>query len=170
MLSYHFVFILCPVICQFPKNSHFRKQGAKIGFFKFLCFKFIFWKFSFLGLLKHYKNKGFSRILCFLSLKEKKKPEKMIIGISGFGFFCPKMAVSWRASAFQKKLAETPILIVFLSAHFWAKVPKKGNFGHSPKKGKNWPITEKLCFGGFLLFFFVFLCFVMFLGCFFWRV
>ena len=37
------VFLLCPEICQFPKNSlFFEKKGAKIGFFKFLCFKFIF--------------------------------------------------------------------------------------------------------------------------------
>ena len=51
-------------------------MGAKIGFFKFLCFKLIFGKFSFLGLLKHYKNRGFSRFLCFLFLKEKKGKKK----------------------------------------------------------------------------------------------
>ena len=38
------VFWLCPDISQFSKNSLFRKKkkkGAKIGFFKFLCFKLI---------------------------------------------------------------------------------------------------------------------------------
>ena len=52
-------------------------MGAKIGFFKFLCFKLFFGKFSFLGLLKHYKNRGFSRFLCFLFLKEKKGKKKI---------------------------------------------------------------------------------------------
>ena len=70
------VFFLCPIIWQLSKNSLFQKMGAKIGFFKFLCFKLIFGKFSFLGLLKHYKNRGFSRFLCFLFLKEKKRQEK----------------------------------------------------------------------------------------------
>ena len=51
------------------------------------------------------------------------------------GFFGPKMAVSWRTSAFQKKGPESPIFIVFFWVRaFWAKVSKKGNFGHPPKK------------------------------------
>ena len=39
---------LCPIIWQFSKNSLFQKKGAKIGVFNFQCFKFKFWKFSFL--------------------------------------------------------------------------------------------------------------------------
>ena len=47
-----------------------------MGFFKFLCFKLIFGKFSSLGLIKHYKNRGFSRFLFFLFLTEKKGKKK----------------------------------------------------------------------------------------------
>ena len=36
------VFFLSPIIRQFSKNSLFQKKGAKIGFFKFQCFKFKF--------------------------------------------------------------------------------------------------------------------------------
>ena len=71
----HTVIILC-FFCAQLSGSYlkiaFFKKGAKIGFFKFLCFKLIFGKFSVLGLLKLYKNRGFSRFLCFLFLKEKK--------------------------------------------------------------------------------------------------
>ena len=103
-------FFLCPIIWQLSKNSLFRKKGAKIGFFKFLCFKFIFGKVSFLGLLKHYENRGFSRFLCFLFLKEKKGKKEMITGISEFGFFCPKMAVSWRIT-FSPKNRLKPLFL-----------------------------------------------------------
>ena len=70
------VFFLCPIIWQFSKNSLFQKKGAKIGFFNFQCFKYKIWKFSFFGLLKHYKNRGFSIVLCFLLLREKKTGKK----------------------------------------------------------------------------------------------
>ena len=69
-------FFLCPIIWQLSKNSLFFKKGAKNGFFKFLCFKLIFGKFSFLGLLKHYKNRGFSRCLCFFVFEREKRQEK----------------------------------------------------------------------------------------------
>ena len=51
-------------------------MGAKFWFFNFLCFKLIFGKFSFLGLLKHYKNRGFSRLLCFFVFEKEKRQEK----------------------------------------------------------------------------------------------
>ena len=54
------------------------------------------------------------------------------------GFFGPKMAVSWRISAFQKKGAWNPYFYrVFRVRVFWAKLSKKGNFGHPPKKEEN---------------------------------
>ena len=70
------VFFLSPILWQFSENSLFQKKGAKIGFSNFQCFKFRFSKFSFLGLLKHYKNRGFSEFLCFVLLKEKKTGKK----------------------------------------------------------------------------------------------
>ena len=80
-------FFLCPIIWQLSKNSLFQKKGAKNGFFKFLCFKLIFGKFSFLGLLKHYKI-GVSADFCvFCFWKRKKGKKKMITGISEFGVF-----------------------------------------------------------------------------------
>ena len=61
----------------------------------------------------------------------------MIIGISGLGFFGPKMAVSGRTSVFQKKnLAEPPIFIVLFGCAFLGQGVKKGNFGHPPTEKK----------------------------------
>ena len=61
----------------------------------------------------------------------------MITGISGFGFFAPEMAVSWRISVYQKKLAETPIFIVFFGVRtFWAKVSKKDILDTHQKRDK----------------------------------
>ena len=68
------------------------------------------------------------------------------------------MAVSWRLSVSQNWVAESTIFIVFLGARFLGQVVNKGNFGHPPKKGKFWLITEKLIFGYFLCFCFFF-CF-----------
>ena len=47
-----FSVFLCPIIWQLSKNSLFQKMGAKIGFFKFLCLKLIFGKFSFFRFAK----------------------------------------------------------------------------------------------------------------------
>ena len=77
----------------------------------------------------------------------------MITGISEFGFFCPKMAVSWRNTVFQKMGCWNPYFYsVFWVRTFWAKLSKKGNFGHPPRKRKNWLITEKLFFWCFCVF------------------
>ena len=77
----------------------------------------------------------------------------MITGISGFGIFCPKMAVSWRISVFQKMPCWNPYFYsVFWVRAFLAKLSKKGNFGHPPKKRKFWLITEKLFFWYFCVF------------------
>ena len=59
----HTVIILCFFCAQlsgsYLKIAFFKKRVQKLGF-SILCFKFKIWKFSFLGLLKHYKNRGFS--------------------------------------------------------------------------------------------------------------
>ena len=87
----------------------------------------------------------------------------MIIGISEFGFFCPKMAVSWRITSFQKKKqAETPIFVVFLGARFLGQGVKKRQFLDTlSKRKKFWLIIEKL------FFFLVFLCCLLYLSWFF---
>ena len=80
-----------------------------------------------------------------------------------FGFFGPKMAVSWRTSAFQKKRPWNPYFYsVFWVRAFWAKVSKKGNFEKPPKKKKNLTDNWKANFWVFLLFFFGFFFFLFF--------
>ena len=61
----------------------------------------------------------------------------MITEIYELWFFGPKMAVSWRTTAFPKKRAWDPYFYsVFWVQAFWAKVSKKGNFEKPPKKKK----------------------------------
>ena len=74
----------------------------------------------------------------------------MITEIYEFWFLGPKMAVSWRISAFQKKGPETPVFIVFWGARCLGQGVKKGKFWKATQqKRKSWLITEKLFFGIF---------------------
>ena len=96
----------------------------------------------------------------FVAVREE-KGKKMITRISGFGFFCPKMAVSWLRTVFHKMGCWNPYFYsVFLGTRiFWPSCQKKGNFGHLPKKGKFRLIIEKFSFFGFFFFvFFWFFC------------
>ena len=73
-------------------------------------------------------------------------------------------------NSFQKKKAcwNPYFYSVFWVRAFWAKVSKKGNFGHPPKKGKNWLIIEKPFFGYFCCFFcccYFFFFFLFFFWC-----
>ena len=61
-----------------------------MGFSNFCVLSYFLENYLFLGLLKHYKNRGFNRFLCFPFLKEKKGKKKMITGISEFCFFVQK--------------------------------------------------------------------------------
>ena len=72
-------------------NIAFSKKGANFVFFNFLCFEMIFLKkkTDFAKTLK----KGFQSIFVFFVVAIEEKT-KMIAGISGFGFFESKMAVS----------------------------------------------------------------------------
>ena len=96
LLSYHFVCVFCVQLsANFPKIAFFQKNECKDWFFSIIfCFKYNFGKISFLGLLEHYKNRGFSQFLWFFLLKKKRIDKKMITGSSGLGFLGPKMAVS----------------------------------------------------------------------------
>ena len=114
VLSYQFVFsFLFPVIFQFSKNSFFQKRAQNSVFSIFRVLNYFFENSLFLGLLKHYKYRGFSNFWVLLLLKEKKIGKKMITEIYEFWFFWSKMAVSWRTTAFQTKRAWSPIFIVF---------------------------------------------------------
>ena len=108
VLSYQFVFFVFSYF-QFSKNSLFQKRGAKIGFFNFQCFKLFFWKFSFLGLLKHYKNRGFSNF--GVVEREENRPKKCDnwnLGI--LVFLVQKWPFRDAHLLSKKKGPETPIL------------------------------------------------------------
>ena len=70
------VFFLSPILWQFSENSIFQKRVQKLGFPIFSVLSLDFQNSLFLGLLKHYKNRGFSEFLCFVLLKEKKTGKK----------------------------------------------------------------------------------------------
>ena len=85
------VFFCAQLSGNFLKIAFLKKRVQKLGF---SIFSVLSLNFEFFGLLKHYKNRGFSNFLCFLLLKEKKTGKKMMTGIYEFCFFGPKMAVS----------------------------------------------------------------------------
>ena len=167
------VFFYAQLSGNFLKIAFFKKRVQKLGFSIFSVLSLSFENSLFLGLLKHYENRGFSNFLCFCCWKGRKQAKEMITGISGFWFFWSKMAVSWRICFFKKKVCWNPYFYsVFRVRAFRAKLSKKGNFGHPPKKKKiltdNWKAHFWVFFGFSCFFcsFFVFLCF----GVFFWRV
>ena len=133
------VFFLSPIFWQFSKNSLFQKRVQKLGFPIFSVLSLHFENSLFLGLLKHYKNRGFSKLLCFALLKEKKnRQKKMIIGIYEFGILGSKNGRFVTHICFSKKRPWNPYFYsVFWVRAFWAKLSKKGNFGHPPKKEEN---------------------------------
>ena len=140
------VFFWFPIIWQFSWNSLFQQKGAKIVFFfQFLCFKSIFWKLSFLGLPKHYKNRGFSYFWCFLVVEREEKGNKVITEISGFGFFLSKNGRFVTQSHFPKNVLLKPLfLLCFLGCALF------------------WLITEKLILGVFSCFSCVFCLWLLF--------
>ena len=77
VLSYQFVFFFCfQLFADFLQIAFFKKGVQKLGFSIFSVLSLNFENSHFLGLLKHYKNRGFCRFLCFLFLKEKKIGQK----------------------------------------------------------------------------------------------
>ena len=83
------------------------------------------------------------------------------------GFFCPKMAVLWRITVFQKVVCWNPYFYSVLGVRaFWANLSEKGIFGHPPKNKKNLTDNWKahfLIFSVFVVCLF-FLFFVFFGG------
>ena len=149
-------FFLFSVIFQLSKNSLFQKRGAKIVFFNFQCFKLFFWKFSFFGLLKHYKNRGFSNFWGFLLLKEKKtgkKNDNWNLWI--LVFLVQKWPFRDAHLLAKTKGPETPIFIVFFGCALSGPRGQKREILKSHQK-KIWLITETLIFGYFCCFFFGF--------------
>ena len=72
-----FCVFFCPQFSvNFLKIAFFKKRVQKLGFPIFSVLSLDFQNSLFLGLLKHYKNRGFSEFLCFVLLKEKKTGKK----------------------------------------------------------------------------------------------
>ena len=77
MLSYQFVFFFCfQLFFSYLKIAFFKKGVQNLVFSIFSVLSYFFENSLFLGWLKHYKNRGFSRFWCFLFLKEKKIGKK----------------------------------------------------------------------------------------------
>ena len=151
---------------SYLKIAFLKKWVQKLGFSNFCVLSKFLENSLFLGLLKDYKNRGFSRFLCFLLLNKKKGKKKMITGISEFGFFLSKNGRFVTHNFFPKKQAETPIFIVFLGARFLGQGVKKRQFLDTLSKRKkiltdNW----KVVFWYFCVFYFFF--FLIFFCCFF---
>ena len=122
---------------------------------------------NFLGLLKHYKNRGFSRFLCFLFLKKKKGKKKMITGIYEFGFFWSKNGRFVTHNFFPKKIAWNPYFYSVFGCAFSGPRCQKRQFLDTLSKKNltdNWKVLFLvfLCFLFFLSWFFFFCCFLLF--------
>ena len=71
------MFFFCAQLSgSYLKIAFLKKRVQKLGFSNFCVLSYFLENSLFLGLLKHYKNRGFSIFLCFLFLKEKKRQEK----------------------------------------------------------------------------------------------
>ena len=160
---------MCRVICQFSKNSLFRKKRVQKSvfffFFSNFCVLSSFFENSlFLGLLKHYKI-GVSADCFFVVEREEKCPPKMIIGIYEFGFFVQKWPFRDAQLLFKKKTCWNPnFYSVFWVRALWAKVSKRNSETHTKKRKtttENWKVLFWY-FGFFFVVFFFFLFFVFF--------
>ena len=134
-----FCVFFCPQFSgNFLKIAFFKKRVQKLGFPIFSVLSLNFENSPFLGLLKHYKNRGFSKIVCFVLLKEKKTgKKKLITGIYEFGIFWSKNGFRDAHLLFKKKGPETPIFIVFFGcALFGPSCQKREILDTHPKKKK----------------------------------
>ena len=59
LLSYHCVFFCSQLLANFLKIAFFKKRVQKLGFSIFCVLSLNIENYLFLGLLKHYKNRGF---------------------------------------------------------------------------------------------------------------
>ena len=102
-----FCVFFCPQFCgNFLKIAFFKKRVQKLGFPIFSVLSLDFQNSLFLGLLKHYKNRGLSEFLCFVLLKEKKTGKtKMITEIYKFWVFWSKNGRFVTHICFPKKKA-----------------------------------------------------------------
>ena len=139
-LSYPLVFFFCPQFSgNFLKIAFFKKRVQNLGFSIFSVLSLNFENSLFLGLLKHYKNRGFSNFCVLCCLKRRKQAKKNDNwNFNEFGFFWSKNGRFVTHKCFSKKRPWNHYFYcVFCVRAFWAKLSKKGNFGHPAKKEEN---------------------------------
>ena len=125
-------FFWCAIIWQFSKNTFLEKWVQKLGFSIFCLLSLNFE--DYLLLQKHYKNRGFSYCLCLSLLKEKKIGKNMTTGISGFVFLSKSGRFVTQIS-FSKNTLLKPLFYSVLGVRAClAKLSKRRNFGHPPKR------------------------------------
>ena len=124
---------------NFLKIAFFKKRVQKLGFSIFCVLSLNFEKYLFRGFAKNTIKIGVSANfgVFVVEREEKGKKNKMITGISGFGFFIQKWPFR-DAKLFSKKwVAETPIFIVFFGcALFWPSCQKREILDTHQKKKK----------------------------------
>ena len=77
VLSYQFVLFFCfQLFASFLKRAFFKKGVQKLGFSIFGVLSLNFCKFSFSGLLKHYKNRGVQQFFGFFVVEREENRQK----------------------------------------------------------------------------------------------
>ena len=104
------VFFCAQLSGNFPKIAFFKKRVQKLGFsiFSVLSIKF---ENSFFGLLKHYKNRGFSIFCVFCCWERRKQAKKMITGIYEIKFFWSNNGRFVTHMCFPKKSLLKPLFL-----------------------------------------------------------
>ena len=72
---------------------------------------------------------GVSAQFVFVVVEREEKGKKYRWNFWFWAFFVQRWPFRDAYAVFKKCFAETPILMVFGGARFWAKLSKKGNFG-----------------------------------------
>ena len=76
-------------------------------------------------------------MLVFFVFEIEEKGKKMITGISGFGFLSKNGRFVTKKHFPKNGLLRPLFIVLFRVRAFLAKLSKKGNFEHPPKKRKN---------------------------------
>ena len=160
------MFFCVQLFANFLKIASFKKRVQKFFFSNFCVLSLNFENSLFLGLLKHYKNRGFSQFLWFLLLKKKKKAKNNDNWNFWFGFFLVQKWPFRDAHLFFKKNLlkplPPPIFIVFFGcALFGPSCQKREILDTHQNKRKNLTDNWKALFWYFWCFFFF--CFSVFL-------
>ena len=166
-LSYHFVFFCAQLSGNFRNIAFFKKRVQKLGFSIFSVLSLNFENSLFVGLLKHYKNRGFSKFWCFLLLKEKKQAKQNDKWNFWIWVFWSKNGRFVTHMFFQKKVCWNPYFYSVLGCALFGPSCQKGKFWTPTQKRRNiWLITGKAhfwVFFGFSFFFFFYSYFFVFL-------